>query len=467
MSPTLTPLLQRFAERSPIPVMARAVIERCLDAQQLDAWFDGISERQYTRTLLFSTVFELMSQVVFRHQKNIHLAYQGASEEIGVSLTSVYNKLNGLETHVSGELVGHVAEQATTLIQTLGAEQMPLLEGYRVKILDGNVLGARQHRLAETRQSSAAPLPGKSLAVLDPALGVITHLLTCEDAYTQERALLGGVLETVKAGELWIADRNFCTAGFLRALDERGAAGLIREHEQVRFRTTERMRECGRIGSGEVAEQWIEIPGGGGSEPLRVRRIRVLLDKPTRDGAEQIYLYTTVPTEAADACLLAMLYLARWKIETAFQKMTTELCCEINTLAYPGAALFGFAVAAVAYNLMAVVMAALRATYGHETVDEQISSYYLTNEMANMAESLDTILDPEDWVVFTAMTVQAFAAWLVQTAGYAQLRKYKKHSRGPKKPQPARHHDPHKPHVSVARLLAQRKAANAAAPKQE
>jgi hypothetical protein len=461
MSLTLTPLLQRFAERSPVPVIARALIERCLESTSLDAWFERTCERQYTRTLLFSTVFELMSQVVFRQHRNVHLAYQSSAEEMGVSITSVYNKLNGLELGISAELVTYVATQAKELIEMLEAEHPPLLAGYRVKILDGNALGAREHRLAETRNSSAAPLPGKSLAVLDPALGLITQVFPCQDAYTQERALLGAVLETVQAQDLWIADRNFCTVGFIRALSERGAASLIREHEQVRFRPQEAMRPCGCIRTGKVAEQWIEVKTGSDVTPLRLRRIEVALDTPTRDGERYLYLFTTVPPEVADAATLAMLYLDRWKIETAFQKMTTELCCEVNTLAYPGAALFGFAVAAVAYNLVAVVMATLRATYGHETVDQEVSTYYLAHEMANMAESLETILDPEDWQVFNSMTLQAFAAWLVQTAGYAQLRKYKKHSRGEKKTKSTRKHDPHKPHVSVARVLAQRKKTKA------
>lgn len=141
--------------------------------------------------------------------------------------------------------------------------------------------------------------------------------------------------------------------------------------------------------------------------------------------------------------------------------MTTELRCEIDTLGYPGAALFGFAVAAVAYNLMAVVMAALRVAHGHDRVERSVSSHYLANEIANMAESLETVLDPDDWAVFAAVTVPAFVAWLVETAGCAHLRKYRKHPRGPKNPTPQRQHDPRKPHVSVARLLAQRKAERA------
>lgn len=121
MSLTLSPLLRRFAERAPIPVMARAVLERCLDAEYLDGWFDRVSEKQYTRTLLFSAVFELMSQVVFRHQNSIHLAHQASAEEIGVSVTSVYNKLNGLEPGISRGLVGHVAAETAALIHALGA----------------------------------------------------------------------------------------------------------------------------------------------------------------------------------------------------------------------------------------------------------------------------------------------------------------------------------------------------------
>jgi hypothetical protein len=42
-----------------------------------------------------------------------------------------------------------------------------------------------------------------------------------------------------------------------------------------------------------------------------------------------------------------------WFIETAFQERTVHLACEVNTLGYPKAALFGFAVAVVAYNALA------------------------------------------------------------------------------------------------------------------
>ena len=450
----LNPLLERFAERTPLPVLARAVLERCLNPQALDAWFAGVAEAQYTRHLLFSTLFDLMSQVVLRQQPSIHAAGLAAVGEIGVSVTSVYNKLNGVEASTSAALVDFSGARAAELIAELDGARPSLLAGVRVKVLDGNALAGREHRLLETRGQSAAPLPGKALAVFDPALELITAFYPCEDAYTQERALLRTVLEGVQAGELWIADRNFCTAGFLTGLAERGAYALIREHEGLRFTPLEPMCDCGRTATGTVAEQWVHL-GPRDHPGLRLRRIRIRLDQPTRNGEHTLYLLSTVPPERANARTLADLYRGRWTLEKAFLHLTLELRCEIDTLAYPPAALFGLACAVVAFNGLGVVKAALRAAHGLAAA-EQISGYYMAIELGNVAESLNALLDPQDWTVFHLVPLALFAAWLRAQAARLDLRRYRKSRRGPKKPAPQRVHNPKRPHVSVARLLAQR-----------
>ena len=191
---------------------------------------------------------------------------------------------------------------------------------------------------------------------------------------------------------------------------------------------------------------------------LELRRIRIELDEPTRDGETTLYLLTTLAPQAASALTLARLYLTRWTLETAFLHLTVELRCEIDTLGYPRAARFGFAVAAVAFNVLAVVKAALRRAHGVELIEQTLSSYYLANEIANVTEALTTVLDPEDWAVFQTLSVAAMAAWLLERAGQVNLRKYRKHPRGPKKPPPKRKHDPQRSHVSVARILTERKA---------
>ena len=65
----------------------------------------------------------------------------------------------------------------------------PLLEGYRVKILDGNHFLATEHRLKELCLVADAPLPGKALVILDPQLCLATKVIPCEDGHAQERAL--------------------------------------------------------------------------------------------------------------------------------------------------------------------------------------------------------------------------------------------------------------------------------------
>jgi hypothetical protein len=55
---------------------------------------------------------------------------------------------------------------------------------------------------------------------------------------------------------------------------------------------------------------------------------------------------------------------------------------EIEKLGYPRAALFSFCMALVCYNVLSVGLAALRAAHGVETVQEQVSFYYLCDEVA-------------------------------------------------------------------------------------
>jgi hypothetical protein len=91
----------------------------------------------------------------------------------------------------------------------------PLLPGYRVRVLDGNHLAGTEHRLVELRRYRAAALPGHALVFSDPQWDVATEVMPCEDAYTQERALLPEVVAMVAARDCIGADRNFCTTGFL------------------------------------------------------------------------------------------------------------------------------------------------------------------------------------------------------------------------------------------------------------
>jgi IS4 transposase len=67
-------------------------------------------------------------------------------------------------------------------------------------------------------------------------------------------------------------------------------------------------------------------------------------------GTKKFLFSLYLPSSVALALLIAQIYRKRWQSETLFQVLTENLCCEINTLGYPKAALFTFCIALVAYN---------------------------------------------------------------------------------------------------------------------
>ena len=222
-----------FVKERPICVMARAVLERLLDAPRIDDLFARTAQQQYTRELLFSSLVQLMSEVVLGVHPTVHAAYQANKAVIGVSTTALYNKLDRVETQVSAALVRDSAALAEPVVKALRASHPRWLPGYQIKVLDGNHLSTTAHRLKELRDTWAAPLPGQALVVLDQQRMLITDVFLNEDGHAQERRLIAEVLQHVKADDLWIEDRNFCTLGLMFGMTRRGAAFVVRQHGQL------------------------------------------------------------------------------------------------------------------------------------------------------------------------------------------------------------------------------------------
>jgi IS4 transposase len=450
------PVFDQFVKQSPISVMSRATIEHALSASALDALFVRTAERGYTRDLLFSTTVDVMSLVVCGKAPHVQAAYKHLHERIPVTLKCVYEKLQNIETGVSAELVRHVAGRCHGLITALGGTCQPLLPGYRVRIVDGNHLAATQKRLQVTRGHRAGPLPGQSLAVLDPASLLITDLIPCEDAHTQERALLEQVLALVQEGDVWIEDRNFCTVDFLVGVSQRQAYFVARRHGNMTVEAQGGFGPEVETETGWVSERPVWVCRDG-RRVLPVRLVRVRLKRPTEDGDAEVEILTNLPAEVADAVTVAQLYLKRWKIEGAFHELTMALTCEVNTLGYPKAALFAFCVAVAAYNVLAVLKAALRAVHGEEKVQKEVSGYYVALEWAMVYAGMMIALPAEQWDVFGQMSANRLARYLHKWASKINMEKIKKAP--PRKPT-KRKTKPIKdksPHLSTARLLAEAK----------
>jgi hypothetical protein len=216
-----------FIQQRPIGVIARAIVERFFEPEPLDALFRRTATKQYQRNLLFSSVVDLMQAVVLGAEPSVFAAFRKRRHKLPVTDQAVYDKLRGMELGVSAALVSDSAERAAAVIDELQARRPPWLPGYQVRILDGNHLSATEHRLEPLRDTWAAPLPGRILVVMDPELGLARDAFLTPDGHANERTLLDDVLQTVRAQELWLADRNFCTLKFLCEIADKKAFFLI------------------------------------------------------------------------------------------------------------------------------------------------------------------------------------------------------------------------------------------------
>ena len=97
----LSPLFERFVENSPVTVIVRTLMEVILAEEKLDQVFAQTAQTGYTREILFSTLVNMMIQVVCSVRQSIGAVYQALAGELGVSKAAVYGKLNRLEPRVS------------------------------------------------------------------------------------------------------------------------------------------------------------------------------------------------------------------------------------------------------------------------------------------------------------------------------------------------------------------------------
>jgi IS4 transposase len=451
-------VFERFTQGDTIPVMAQAVMEKALSPSVLDKLFEDHAERQYTRELLFSSIVELMSLVVCRIQPSINAAYQKNAVPITVSLKALYGKVDRIETPIGCAMVRTVGQRLTPVITAMkGGTVTPFLPGYRSKLLDGNHLAGTEHRIEELRTMRAGALPGHALVVFDPELMLAIDVFLCEDGHAQERSLLDQVLPTVAAKDLWIADRNFCTTNFVFGIAHHDGFFIIRQHASTLHYTLLGKRKArGRIETGAVFEQTLRATNDAG-EVLFLRRVTVVLDKPTRDGDTELHLLTNLPVRDARARVIANLYRRRWTIETAFQEMEATLEGEINTLGYPKAALFAFCVALLSYNVLSTVKAALRAAHGAAVINDEFSGYYLADEVRMSHRGMMRAIPKDEWVEFQEMPAEELAALLVSWARTVPLSEYRKSHRGPKKPKPEKASGAKIKHVATWKILEARK----------
>jgi hypothetical protein len=445
----LPAILNPFVKDAPAAVMTRLALDWIIDGTPLDRLLQDVADGQFERELTLRHLVDVMLDVACGFRPSPRAAYVRRELERVASTSAFYRKLGRMELGVTEEIVRRTAARARQLVRAGGGLWPEPIPGYPARIIDGNVLSGTEHRIEPLRTTWSAGLPGMSLAIYEPATGVVTDLILEEDAHTQERALFDRI--PIEPGRTYIADRNFCVRSLLSRIAAAGAFFLIRWHRSsLPFRATSRLHRRGRCRSGEIVEQTIEVTDGEGVvRPMR--RIVLKLDEPTRDGETEIVLITNLPAEvkAAAGCDA---YADRWEIEGHYQAMTDLLHCEIPSLGRPRAALFAFAMSAVAGNALAVLKGNVRAAHGEE-IAEEVSDFALVDEAAEAYPGMMVAVPPAAWPRASVHEAEEVAAALTEVAAKLPVHRMFRVRRGPKKPRPKRRRGDRVHHVSNKKLL--------------
>ena len=176
-------------------------------------------------------------------------------------------------------------------------------------------------------------------------------------------------------------------------------------------------------------------------------------DQATRDGDTVLDIRTPLPLRQASARWVARLSRQRVPLERACQHREASFQSASNPLGYPQAALCGFGRAVVAYNLLAVVRAALRSGHGAEPIDQELSLYSVANDIAQTDHGMMMAIPQEAWRGCRRMRPAAMVTPLRELAPKVGLKGDRKSSRGPQKPRPKREGTTKASHVSTAKLL--------------
>jgi len=421
-------ILSRFVDQAPLSVMTRITLENFFGAKRINAIFEEVSKKQYTKELTFSAVADLLVEVSLFGCDSVNAAYLRDQERIPVSVVAVYKKLKGVEPAVCEALVSRTADSAVSLITALQAQRPEPIPGYRLRIGDANVLGRSERRLGVLRGTNVAALPGQSVVLLDYATGVISQILPCENAHTSEKRILLGLLPHLNQGDLFLGDSCYSSLEFLQGVRDRQAHFLVRHHGSQKLQPLSKCRRAGACRTGTVWEQQVESSDGQVFRAIIVQR-----HKPLRNGKRKLILLTNVPRSKASAQKLAVLYMKRWTIEEAFRQLTQYLSCEVKTLGYPKAALLAFSLAVVAYNCLACIKATLAKCQGWDKVDNELSDYHVAREVRRTYEGMCIAVPEEAWQPYAKMSLQELAAVLHEMATKINWRRYRKSRRGTKK----------------------------------
>lgn len=119
-------VFNRFVQQCSLAVMARTTMQHTFDPAWIDALFEEHRTFQYRREQRFSTVVELMTLVALGLRPSLHATAQRA-DNLPVSITALYDKVNHAEPPLLRGLVRGSAERIVPILAGMNLARTPTL----------------------------------------------------------------------------------------------------------------------------------------------------------------------------------------------------------------------------------------------------------------------------------------------------------------------------------------------------
>jgi hypothetical protein len=231
------------------------------------------------------------------------------------------------------------------------ARRILIVDGSSYSTADTPELAARFHLPQQSRPGVGYPT-GKLMGLLDAATGMFVSLLALPLFEHDVRCGIG-LHSMLRAGDVLLGDRAFCSFAHFALLQARGVLACMRLHQARKGQTHGRQlwKRPGKRPTWMDAAQYALLP-----ESIEVRIVQyTVAHKGFR--SRKVVIATTLMNQAIwpDA-KVAELYGHRWNIETCFAHLKTTMKMNVLRCRTVEGVMKELAIYLVVYNLIRLVM---------------------------------------------------------------------------------------------------------------
>jgi Transposase DDE domain len=275
----------------------------------------------------------------------------------------------------------HVLVPATEVTSLWLGHRVLLIDGSSFSMPDTPVLQAHFGQPSNQAKGCGFPV-AHILALFHAGTGLLLKIAAAP-LCTHDMAGILGVLPLLKAGDVLVADRGFCSFAHLAMLIDKGVHAVFRLHQKQIVDFTPGRAHAGpgqkRAPKGMPRSRWIRALGlsdqvveyfkptrgpgwlstaayAGLPESYLVRELRYRIDAPGFRTREVTLVTTLLDAVAYPAEALAELYMTRWRVEENLKSLKITMKMDVLKCTTVDGIHKELTMYAIAYNLVRLTM---------------------------------------------------------------------------------------------------------------